>query len=172
MPFSHSLKSYTALIIRPSPLTLDSTRHLFRLLILCIQRLHIRTVLHNACKWARIYPISDKVQHALKNTRTVLQLRNPRKPKWGIANKLSRLYHVTLPPPFCLVPSASQPWSNHTHTVTPPLAGLKVTTLIKVIAWETCSYHLHRYANSSEYPDHHSVLSRKLEALIRQGKLT
>ena len=36
---------------------------------------------------------------------------------------------------------------------------------------ETFSFHLHRYANSSEYPDHHWVLSRRLEALIRQRKL-
>ena len=33
---------------------------------------------------------------------------------------------------------------------------------------KTRSFHLHIYANSSEYPDHHSVLSRRLEALVRQ----
>ena len=53
-------------VTTPSSLTLDSTRHLFHALILCVQLLHIRTVSHKACKWARIYPISDKVQQAQK----------------------------------------------------------------------------------------------------------
>ena len=33
---------------------------------------------------------------------------------------------------------------------------------------KSCNFYLHRYTNSIEYPDRHSVLSRRNEALIRQ----
>ena len=127
---SCTLLKVITLLNRPSSLALDSTRHQLHLLIFCVQWLHIRTVINKGSKWARINRISDKEQHALKNTWTVLPKQNPRKQNGESETNrwcMSHLFHMTLPGSQCS--SVMELPHSQPHTVSPSLWWHRVIDL-------------------------------------------